>query len=373
MNPFSIFFLISILGLAWGTFTDFKERMVSNWLTWGMVIVGLLGHAVWTFAANDSMIFANSLGITIATFFFAYLLYRAGAWAGGDVKLFTGLAALNPFNPAILSRLGLLAIPAFGAINLPVFPLTLFIFSLFSMLPYGAFLAATRLLKNRKEKKKFVQDFKKKIMQSVEASALIVGLGAVLLLFGISQWLVLPLFFVASFLPKKIKAIASGIVLLAGLWINPAEAGMQFAAIFGLFVFMYLLFKLYTLSKVLMRKDVKVSELEEGMISAQTIVARGKKIEILPEVGIRTLIKYFAQNKSGAETLSAKIKEREIVSSRSAGGITEEEIMELKGLAKAKKIPSTLSVKESAPFVPAILIAYIVLNVVGDVIWVLAF
>jgi len=365
--PYLIFFIFSALGLAWGTWTDFKERIVSDWATWGMLVLGLGGHAVWAFLANDAMIFANSLGITIATFYFAYLLYRLGAWAGGDVKLFAGLAALNPFNPAILWRMGVIGIPELAAINVPIFPLTLFMFSLFSMLPYGAFLAAARLAKNKKEKKKFGKEFGKKAFQSAEASAAIVGLNALLLFFGFSQWLVLPLLFFLAFLPKRFGAIVSGCLLLLGLWLNLGEAIMQFVGITLLFMGIWLLFKLYYLSKVLMRKKVPVQKLEEGMVVAQSIMQFGKKFEIVKGTGIKSLIKYFAQNRSG------KALGKEIVSSRAAGGLTKEEISKLKRLASAGKIPKGLEVRETAPFVPAVLIAYVILNVVGDVIWVLVF
>jgi len=62
-------------------------------------------------------------------------------------------------------------------------------------------------------------------------------------------------------------------------------------------------------------------------------------------------------------------KGKEIISSKSAAGLEEKQIAKLKELAKKGKIPDRLLVKESAPFVPAVLIAYIVLNIVGDVIW----
>jgi prepilin signal peptidase PulO-like enzyme (type II secretory pathway) len=118
-----------------------------------------------------------------------------------------------------------------------------------------------------------------------------------------------------------------------------------------------------------MRKPVKIALLEEGMISAQTIVQRGKSVEIVAPVRIKKLIKYFASYKFGEAMELMQPKGEAIVSSTRAGGLTEEEISELKKLASEKKIPEKLLVKESAPFVPAVLIAYIALNIVGDVIW----
>jgi len=368
MTPYLLFFLVSISALAWGSYTDFKERIVSNWLTWALVILGILGHVVWAFLANDAMIAVYSIGATIATFVLAYLLYRLGVWAGGDVKLFAGLAALNPVNPNILTRLGILGIPAFSAIELPAFPLTLFVFSLFSMLPYGAFLAGSRLLKNREEKKKFKQELGKRIVQGIVFSGTAIGASAVLSFLGLSQLIVLPILFLAAFLPRWARIGIGFVLFLFGLWFNQWQAMEQFLALLAFLLGLYLLFKLYSLSKVLMRKPVKISELEPGMISGQTLIEKGKNVEIAPELGIKKLIKYFAQNRFKAMEL-LQPKGRAIVSSRSAGGLTEEEIIELKRLSKEGKIGKSLLVKESAPFVPAVLIAYIALNIVGDVIW----
>jgi len=53
MIPYLFFFFISIAGLAYGTYTDFKERMISNWITYGMIVVGIAGYAIVSFIAND--------------------------------------------------------------------------------------------------------------------------------------------------------------------------------------------------------------------------------------------------------------------------------------------------------------------------------
>ncbi len=369
MIPYLFFFFISIAGLGYGTYTDFKERMISNKITYGMIVIGIAGHAVIAFAAGDWTILAWAIAVTAITFAAAYWLYRMGVWAGGDVKLFAGLAALNPVNPAILSRLGMVSLPAFAPISTPVFPLTLFMFSLFAMLPYGAILAATRLLKNKIEKEKFAQDFKKRLIEIIELAALAIGFGSTLSFFEITPLLVLPLLFASVFVPEKPRAALAGIVLIAALSINAKTAAEEFAILFCFLLGTWFLLKLYSLSKILMRKPVKIKELEEGMISGQTIVQNGKKVKIVQEMGIKKLIKYFASNRFGKAIELMKPKGKEIVSSKSAAGLTEKQISRLKKLAEEKRIPDRLLVKESAPFVPAVLIAYIALNIVGDVIW----
>ena len=62
-----------------------------------------------------------------------------------------------------------------------------------------------------------------------------------------------------------------------------------------------------------------------------------------------------------------------IVSSHKAAGITEKEIKELQELYKKTKIGEKIKIKLSAPFIPAILIAYLALSVIGDFLWLVFF
>jgi preflagellin peptidase FlaK len=369
MAPFLFFFFVSLAGLGYGTYTDFRERIIQDWVTYGMVALGIAGHAVLAFLYQDPMVLATALLVTIATFLAAYGLYRLGVWAGGDVKLFAGLAALNPVNPAVLARLGLVTIPVLQPTELPIFPLTLFIFSLFAMLPYGAALAAARLGKNRAEKLKFKEEGKKRLLQALEAAAIVVGLGQAMAFLQLSQWLVLPLLVLSGLVPKKPRLVIAGLLLLYALYGNAEMAAQQFLLLAAFFFGLYLLFKLYYLSKALMRKPVPIKELEEGMISAQTIVMDGKEAKVVSETGIKKLIKHLALNRSGRAMQLLKPEGRVVVSNKSAGGLTKEEIEELRALAAGKKIPSVLWVKESAPFVPAVLIAFLALSIAGDLIW----
>ena len=62
-------------------------------------------------------------------------------------------------------------------------------------------------------------------------------------------------------------------------------------------------------------------------------------------------------------------KGKEVISSRKARGVTDEEIAELKKYVNEGLLENKMRIKMSAPFVPAIIIAYLVLNIVGDLLW----
>ncbi|MDD5162830.1 MAG: A24 family peptidase C-terminal domain-containing protein [Candidatus ainarchaeum sp.] len=370
MFPFPfLFFLISIVFLAIASYTDLKARIVPNKLNYGILAVGIAGHAVWAFFANDAMILVFCIAATAIAFAFSYALWKIGVWAGGDVKLITALSALNPINPAAIGIFALTGIGLFGAVQLPVFPFSIFVFSVFSMAPYAAFVSAQRLLKNKEAKKEFVVDFKKKLFSTIEFSMAIIGIGAVLLFFGLPLLIDLPLIFVFSLIRKKIFRVAIAIALFGfALWKSISDA-QWLAWLVLLFMGAWLLFKLYSLSKKLMRKKIGIDSLEEGMIPAETLVENNGKIEKAPDFEIKKIINHLMHNRLRELNSMLSPKGKIIISSARAAGLEEEEIRELKKLAKEKKIGQEISIRESVALVPAILIGYILLNIFGDVIW----
>ena len=77
---------------------------------------------------------------------------------------------------------------------------------------------------------------------------------------------------------------------------------------------------------------------------------------------IQTIIKNL-------KTQTTSNDRRIICASYNAGGLENNQIQELQILAKQQKIPSTILVKESAPFVPAILAGFVLASVFGELLW----
>ena len=96
-------FLLSFFGLFIATLTDFRDRTIPDWvpLLLGLSGLGLAAYESWLLHSGTPLFW--SAAVIVGTFGSAYAFWKAGAWAGGDVKLFTGLSALNPFNPLALS------------------------------------------------------------------------------------------------------------------------------------------------------------------------------------------------------------------------------------------------------------------------------
>jgi len=308
-------FSFTLILLIIASYTDLRERIVSNKLTFGSIALGLLLHLVWAFVEGNPWIFGISLFTAGYAFVFAYLLYKIGLWAGGDVKLLTGIAALSPVNPFIAGKLGLYSIPLLAPISLPVFPVSLFVLTLFSMLPVTIFITMKRAYSDKKAFNSMAMDL-----------VIVVALLVVSVLFNSSEF-----------------ASIAFVLFSAAL--------------------LYFVLKLMVASKVFLRKKVKITELEEGMISAETISVQKGVVKRELAQGMKSFINYIKHYNI------AESNKRIIADNLKARGLTDEEISELQKLVKQGKLKNFVYIKESAPMVPAFLVAFIILNLIGDLLW----
>jgi len=243
-------FFFSVLGLSVATFTDLKERIISDKLTYGLIAVGLGISALRAFVEKDPRIFLISMFLAIATFLAGYVLWKLGVWAGGDVKLMTGLAALNPFNLFEIGKILNIQNPLLVPIALPIFPLTLFIFSIFAMLPYGALISFKKLIELPELKKKTIGEFKSQFFSVVLSTAFIVGLNSVFVFLkfdSIAFFLLLFLFFLAfgrNPLLLKIEKFSSVFLIAFALYLDFFAAIFSFLQVFLVFAFVFVLIKL---------------------------------------------------------------------------------------------------------------------------------
>jgi len=118
-----------------------------------------------------------------------------------------------------------------------------------------------------------------------------------------------------------------------------------------------------------MRKKIKITALEEGMIVAENIVSRNGEIIRVKPLGFGELWDYFRGMNMRALSERMRIRGKIIASAKRAGGVSEKEIAELKKLVKQGKLKNEIYIKMSVPFVPAVLIAFIVLSIAGDILW----
>lgn len=368
MFPFFSFFF-SLAALAYASYTDFKSRTIPDWVSYGMLVAGLSLAAFESYSTQSLTPLFWSAALTIAVFILAYIFWRAGAWAGGDVKLFTGLAALNPFNPWVVGSFFNLSLVWGGrellvVSALPLFMLNLFIASVFALMPYSALLAFS-CLRNPSLRQEFFSLSSSAISRAVEWALVISAFTFVLHYFSLPVWGLFPLLLLAGFLHRAFRVVA-GIFSFVLLFLSLISLS-DVVSLFWVLLFINLIFSWYGFAQrhvLTIRK--KISDLQDGDIPGEWIGLSGGKVTRRLPVSFQTIIKAGVER--DLETIMRFLKPsgEAWADPRQAAGVYPEDIARLQAAVKKGELENTILVKASAPFAPAVLIAYLLLTLLGD-------
>ena len=251
------------------------------------------------------------------------------------------------------------------------------------MLPYAAVISAIGIARQprlkQEVKRKFTANLKLRALQAAELSLLVVGLRLLLELLNLDlqpaiYWVTA---FVVLFLLKRVPrtgqmvfagAVFLGALLQGGLGVLP-EIVLQAIALIVFFIVFKLLLELLAINRQALRYKKKVSQLEEGDIVAETLYLQDGQVKPFKGVQMAKLIKYLRENNLAAVMQAFNPPGQVIVDSRSAAGLLPEQVKRLQQLAAQGKLEDQISLKKSAPLAPAILIGYVVLSLIGDLLW----
>lgn len=95
--------IIAIAACLYASYSDLKRGIIPNKLTFPLIGVGIILNGIYALMIGEIWYIIICLVVTGFIFVLGYIFWKLGAWAGGDVKLFTALAALLPFYPALVS------------------------------------------------------------------------------------------------------------------------------------------------------------------------------------------------------------------------------------------------------------------------------
>lgn len=309
------------------TYTDLRERMIPDWLNYGAVIVAA-GFAYYT-----NQLTVTYFALVALAFLFAYALYRLGAWAGGDVKFYTGLLAFYPlFAPLPTEPLALLA------------PLALvFLASAILLVPVMLALHLPQIWGERAALARALAGAGKRAVRGAPLAAavgvLVVKAGSPLLALIIAAvllfvtppiWLALLALGGAVAWDYTLALPALGFALLALAFISFAQSS------FGI------------LAKKVLRRPVPMEQVQEGVIPAHTLYLdeQGNVQTWEPPAfseGVRRVLQ------TGRIEVMLPPQGKVLADCLKARGLTTEEIEELRK-AGVKEIV----IKESTPFAPVL-------------------
>lgn len=316
------YFAVALFGFILASYFDIKTREIPPFIPYSLIFLGLALHGIESYTINSLYPLTLSLFIGIIAFIFAYLLYRIGVWAGGDVKLFTGLGFILP----VFGNLDFFPFLALGASLLAVFPFLIIYVSYF-------FVKAPKLL----EKSKSL--LKRAFLRSIYSPVYFLASYKLTEFLGFDWYFSIPILLILLAGRKPALPISVFFFLFSFTDFNTSLLNTIYIYIISIAVFMGIAcFKIA--QKNILREKVKVGKLEEGMISAQDVFMKGKKVGIAEPKLWELLIPH----------------PNLIVDSRRARGLTKLEIQKLKKL-KVRE----LKIKKSLPFVPVFTIGLVIL------------
>lgn len=378
-----IYFFLTLLALLIATYTDLRERIVPNRLTYALGGIGIALKALESFLASNPEPLIMSVAGGFVAFAAAYALWKLGVWAGGDVKLVSAIAILNPVNYSVLGQaLFLNQWPFTPSSPLPLFAISLIIYSVLVFLPMGVMMTFSALLKHPQILHETALEIRKATGRTI-ATALLVSAAAVIGEFAATQaglgyhftgaagfTIAIAAFLAIFLLKKKMKRLFVAGLSIAALFLSPVPFALGSAGAFVSVTAGYALIRLFFESKKHAFKQTVLSKnLEEGMIPDTHMVEVKGKIELLQAPSMRTVIKQLIDNKLEKALETAGIKGRVVARPQDAGGLTKEAAALLREKAVKGLMPREITVRKTMAFVPAILLSYLALQLTGDVLW----
>ena len=366
---------IAISACLYASYSDLKHGIIPNKLTFPLIGIGIILNGFYALQTGNLWIIIGCLLITGVIFVLGYLFWKLGAWAGGDVKLFTALAALLPFYPALITyQIFQVTFPVES--NYP-FPLTLIINSILSMLPFLLIYVFYVAIKTKPhlvgELLSPVKDYRKNLVLTLVITS------AVTLTYFITkqlnyQVIIVSLIMIYLFslliskFPNRVKAVVVSVVTAFALFYSFQVTISSIIILFISIVFIEMVRKLLTtVSKEALQNDYPVSDLKEGMIPAYKLYQTDHEIFVDDE-------SFFQKIKKAIKTADISLitaPKGKLVVGSLAAGLTKEDIELLKNLAKEAKISNEFRVKKGVPFAPSILIGLIISLFVGDLAFIL--
>ncbi len=322
-----LFFLpyILFLGII-STYTDIKHGKIRNkWLIGGL----LYSFIVYTsmiayYSINPALTISRGYITEIITnflfaAFFGFVLWYYGIWTAGDGKLFLTYAALIPPSTYSLGYLSVRWVPS-AILFLNTFSIGL-IWMLFLILHRAKMHELYGVLES------FVKGIISPKMLLDSTVILFAVLWVVQLILspigfgGNIFFVILLVILISTILKNRIGKRYVWILLSVAvlrLVIDKSLYSIIFIRNFILLVILWAVFnqfmsqKFLNLSKEIFSREIRASELKEGMVLVDNITQRGKRLEMTPKI-------IFAKDKSFIEEEAEGLTAKQIAKIRKAG------------------------------------------------------
>lgn len=345
----------AVIGAVYASYTDLKTGIIPNKLAFSLIALGLGSYFLYSLYYKNYELLLLVLKNFALIFVIGYLFWFFGGWSAGDAKEFMFLAALVPRYPEALK-------PYFAPALAPYpFSLTMLFNTFLVVFPFIAVysILLTYPKVGLRNMLKPLLDYKR---HAVRALVLLAGYSFSLLL-GHILFLVPAVLFLGLLRNPKLQV--TGAVITISSYLLTQGAGLSMAKYFLLFyaslaALNFFINLLALLRKEGLRSEIRISDLEEGMILAENFYHDGNRIVRDDRGGFERLIE-------SVKALEFNRKRNYLISS-SAAGVTREDIAKLRKLTAEGKLEDMVKVTRSMPFAPAILIGFLLSVLAGDLV-----
>ncbi|MGB9936931.1 MAG: A24 family peptidase C-terminal domain-containing protein [Methanobacterium sp.] len=361
--------IIAIAACFYASYTDLKSGIIPNKLTFPLIGLGIVLNGIYAFMVAEIMLLVYAVIFTAIIFVLGYLLWKFGAWAGGDVKLFTALAALLPFYPSLVNY-NVLGVE-FPIVASYFFPLTLIINSILAILPFLLIFIFYIVIRKKRhlldELTAPIRDYKTifiltLVITSAVTLTLLITPYLPYQIIIVSLILIYILTFAISKLPNQVKTVIVAVLIVFALYNNLILTLSSIVILFLSITAIRIVIKLLSsVNKKALQDDYKIEDLKEGMIPAYKMYEKDNTVYVDDE-GFFTKLKQSIKKKD-INGLS-ETNGNPLITTMAAG-LSKKDIELLNKLHKENKIES-IKIKKGVPFAPSILIGLLISLFIGD-------
>lgn len=330
--------LLVPLALAYclvGSIYDLRERRIPNAVNYA----GIAAGAAVAF-------FDNTLGVGFAiavvlSFAFAYVLYRMGAWAGGDAKFFTGLSSFA----------------AATGTQSPILPLELFLLSALFLIPVIVVLYSGVVWRQRNEIRASATD----ALRSGAESALLAPICFASLSLASSPILAIGLIVLLALI--RVPLIV-GVVLfaLSFLLVGPMTVvGVYAASLVAVLLIRILSSSFAVLRTHAFREAVAIGKLKPGDVPDSFLVRAGSGVSVVAAGSLKRALSVALSGGNAFSVLARPVNA--IAGPDRAAGLSQDAVAELK-----RRGVKQVVLRKTLPFAPVLAAGFVAL-VSGVALW----
>lgn len=353
--------IILFLGCIVATYTDIKDQIIPNYLTFSMIIIGIcIVSSYFILKGSFSVFYYISI---VLVFILSYILWIIGLWGGGDVKLLTAISTLLTYD-----FLGIIPSYHIFMLQLPVYSksfivptLWVIINSVLSILPIIITVVIYEIIKN----KRYLIGILKnsfKINEVLFNLNVMICLNYILSILYVDNIMIklvviaVTLMILNKLIQNYIKyaaIITTILIVIVKVIGNDITSYILTILIFEAIVIFITITQNNLLSDVL-SDDVDIDKLDEGMILTYPLY----KVDD----------EYIFKSQKLADKLTSNNKD--IVVESNIMGITKDDIENMQKL-RPDKIDGNVKIKKTLSFAPFILAGLIITVLFGDMFYII--